>query len=319
MGKFFGPRGSCFLLGIVGLTWSSSLFAGRINPIGWPNYELRVCWSIFGDAAVKGRPQLFLSSTESAAQSQRSSQFLVGLIPSIRETIVANFSVETTGVHFTGWDRCGTRPGRVDVTLIVGSELTRTNAEDGGEASQVGYDINGANDQNATIVLNIHNPSVAVPKHWEWFEWAADKASIAGMLALHEFGHVAGLHHELDFGDEPSKWETPVKKIVTRYDSNSVMNYDFIFPMMKALSFEFINQGGKFSPTFRKTHVDLASYYFGTFKLNDFSVFDRDQGRVDRYRYRFKLSRGDLHALNCIYRYSKSPTCSPDFDALRNP
>ena len=287
--------------------------AGRINPSPLQKKEIRICWAILGDSSVKNQPALIHTASDKGSSSQMSSTFLSSLVPGIFETIQTNFTPEITGIHFSGWDRCEGNLTNIDLVLILASEIEN---DQQGEASQIGNDVSlSSNHQPMTIMLNIHDPKLSES---ETNNWAADKTTISKIMALHEFGHIAGLHHEIDVSLDPVRWQSPTKQVVSKYDENSVMNYSFIFPIMQILSSDFFDNNGQLSLGTHKFNRS-KKFILSDFKIKDLSVFDQSVENSNHYNYKILFSRGDIHALRCIYFKSElGETCNPSYDPILN-
>ncbi len=253
----YSPLAFLFSLALLGGT---PAFGGAFEPSArWDPNEVRVCW--LDSAEFKKNPNLLDESLYFNEDNLFHSPELSDVIES---RIKAEFTPAKTGIHFTGFGKCripaqgglpdadavlaletfdsfheiiegGASIGMSVIDLFRGEILRRDPKEDPGLPS---------------LVIQIPSEKIYSSKSIGYHE-------AISLTALHEFGHLAGLHHEHSayrdealrdpycgsspFADELKKGPDQVFSLVPKkytenlyelksairsgYDSKSIMNY----------------------------------------------------------------------------------------------
>jgi len=183
----------------------------------WDKKEIKVCWldnlpvpnNFFSTSQLKEIEGLgeFISLDEKNKSI-------------ISSSVQSGYTKELTGIHFTGWKTCQTDDGS-DVVILIGSngEVGTTSQ---GQASLGRADADDiqkirGTDKRAFVFLDVGM--------WEPdTNWIRD--DYIKFMALHEFGHIAGLRHEHIRAIEGEEWHDPL--FFSVYDRRSVMNYIFM-------------------------------------------------------------------------------------------
>lgn len=274
----------------------SSPHGATIDPsMKWDRLAIRVCW---------GRPENLDKICTVGPTSLRGAN-LKALSPKderhfrtqVQEVVTQEFTAQATGIHFVGWENCSAdapydaaiflrnRPqDEAEWTVTGESSIGKCAHLESVEASPgltpyVGLHIQSLGASNARLSLEDH----------------------VRMVALHEFGHLAGLHHEANWVENTS--DTPARYRIERtseLDATSIMNYDFLELLMKqGLNFS----QKKSSPLIRADAMNVRL----TPSLPEGS---------ENVAIRPGLSAGDVHALKCLYLYDaeiKLKTCNKGF------
>lgn len=212
---------------------SASLQAGIVEPHTlWNKTEVETCWYDQEDqlaltriGSVKKAKEVFDFKPRELSRREKKK---------VKETVMANFSPETTGINFVGWKSCSEVQSPDLIVMEAKSKVFLLDRPSWngratiGEEGIISRDIHGE--------IGFYGKSKRVPH-------VALYTQKRGTV-VHEFGHIAGLRHEhirpeakldktchnpfvpLDF-DKPEELETPfiTSVFVTEYDPQSIMNY----------------------------------------------------------------------------------------------
>ncbi len=225
-----------------------ALLLGALPPASWGSVaDLGVAWSpsdyplktCFGwlprDYTLLGRTSkdAFLKAEEEGKREGISYRSGMAFEPFqkqlIREAILSQFTPESTGISFYGFQDCVDAP---DSRIAVIPVLANSTAA----LSILGKNAGLKNRGGMQLIALRHFPDPLLPSNGT----IENQIKIA---ALHEFGHAAGLHHE-HFREEAAKdpyckkmkafgWgsEEEIPSDLSRigtYDQNSVMSYCFV-------------------------------------------------------------------------------------------
>lgn len=231
----------------------------------------------------------------------------------LEDIIKQEYTLERTGVHFTGWKDCQTNP-ESDVYLFRLSDSGQglTGAASQGEAgapTSVGkkrvFQKQGK-EKKPYLALNtalMNYPNLSKVDDYQ-------------LTGVHEFGHLAGLQHEhadmredgKRYGDSnclrtnysSSEGAYSSTEKVSVYDYNSVMNYCYGNVLRR-----------------RGLHF-IVSKEEGKYALKDSTLITATPAtNGTAYDIKIGLSRGDVHALSCLYRFdkkTKKEICRQDYD-----
>lgn len=243
----------------------------------------------------------------------------------IKDIITKEFTLSETGIEFSGWNNCEPKAEGSEVVLLrvepaIPDDAGFIFAESGGRAT-IGQRGNPVEHHTGTslgsyttyeksnlpylnfVILNTRSDDKRMPPN-EYIK----------MIALHEFGHTAGLRHqhvrikdvkqdlnckkvpEIKISEEPAFAST---KFAGPYDHNSIMNYCYI----NVLS-------SKTGLSFRAKSITEKII------LSDDTLFTATPSRNRKkhdYVIRVGLSAQDKHSLRCMYVYdeaTKEKQCS---------
>jgi hypothetical protein len=163
----------------------------------WPFRDIRVCWMDGTDPVRLPAPEKGRFSTESLERIETLSQRFAWAPlreewkTAIQTKITEEFTLDETGIRFVGWKNCiqgvestenGVMSEGIHVVILSG-----TNPGDGraGEA-----DLGSRDTPHEKPALRYVFLSGSIPDE------AIDPVIDIQATALHEFGHIAGLHHE---------------------------------------------------------------------------------------------------------------------------
>jgi hypothetical protein len=188
-----------FIFLLFSILMSARAYSGAFEPTArWDQNEVRVCWLDF--AEFKKNEVLL----DDSLYFKESSLFHSNSIESsIQSLIQSEFTPEKTGVYFTGFQKCRTQApgGRPDADAILALEQVDSFDEIIEGGASIGMSIvdlflgqivrrDPAEDEGMpSLVIQVPFESIFHSKTLGYEE------SIR-LTALHEFGHLAGLHHE---------------------------------------------------------------------------------------------------------------------------
>lgn len=219
----------------------------------------------------------------------------------IREVLTENFTLKEVGISFTGFKNCS-EDSRADIYIVkFASPLPQLPA---GWASMTGdaHYENCYNDVcSITYLRDVQQPYVAMNVIPVVGRKTTDLQRLR-ILALHEFGHIAGLMHEhtrpergMDrnciarestLGDD-IHLPNPTN-VFGPYDSNSTMNYCYIGTINWTTGLDILT----------KPEEEIPIH------LTDTSIFSQwREGDFLRTIINIKLSQGDRETLRCLYVY----------------
>lgn len=258
-------------------------FSGVIDELHkWDKPEVKVCWAVQGTKFHNCRGDFYTHPSDNHALSQSE---LKKYRDFIKETVTGEFKRDVVGISFVGWSECpvGVEVGRVADAMI---SLSVDNDSDGnfGGGSNVGRCDAKASDYRGVPVLGL---TLYLGK---WDKKLSFKDLIK-LSSLHEFGHLAGLHHEDYIPEWPDYIEKLKAKTVGGYNSASVMSYEFL-GLVRDHGLEF---------TVEQLH-EYDRRLLGEWKNNPPSVTISEQGKIT---VGTKLSSGDIQSLRCLYRMDK--------------
>ncbi len=197
---------------------SSTATAGIYRPDGaWPDRDVSVCF------AARGLRMTTLERQRDthAWPARRKEQ--------VRAWVEQEYTAARTGIHFTGWQDCADAPD-ADAVLFYsrGNPLiTAFVGDTSGQASIGPYD-------HPESRLPVPVPHYPRARGYVWLNSSGFNRS----TTLHEFGHLAGLHHEHHRREaqydpacrlQETGFARPGAVTHGRYDYHSIMNYCFIF------------------------------------------------------------------------------------------
>lgn len=236
----------------------------------WENNNVSVCW--------KEVKEKFLIEKE--------------LIKSI---INSEYTATKTGIFFTGWEDCTN-----DSISNVELHFKNSNSYDGiksaaGRAGSLGI----ASGKSKEFPNKIPNTK----KSWIEFyifngidDEKLDFTEKVKYVALHEFGHLAGLIHEHELKEDSELRHAFIQ--TSLYNPNSIMDYSIEIQIYKSgLEFDLSEL-----PTIKNDRNCKIYNDIGT--------------RNTKAKMSMKLSHGDVHSLKCLYVYSENEResmCHPNY------
>jgi hypothetical protein len=247
----------------------------------WPKKELSVCWATKAnqDKACRGSG---LIEIENEPENSKD------LKKEIQDIIVQEYTLAKTGIHYIGWKSCSENEP-YDVMLFATSYTKPQVLEGGlGEAS-IGpcttFQSDGFTGNKPYVILGLDSRSSR--------QGLLAKQDLR-IAALHEFGHISGLHHEhtndpdlIEFLNKQSEDQHVVATSVK--DDVSVMNYEFNL-LVQDKGLNFIQRKSKRAVSSESNIVKIKS-------INE---------NEEEVNISIGLSSGDTHALKCLYVYSAS-------------
>lgn len=296
-----------FLLFFASLSFAGPFSTGE--PVfKWNKSNITVCWlnkeripyEKFNQFQIKR-----LSTIEDSLITPQTS-----LKSFIQKTITEEFTKEKTGITFTGWKDCY-NSGPVDTILLIGNDGS-VNSTTG--TSNIGRGISFGSTEvipegkYAYVYLNVfYKPGKIKITADNYYK----------LLAIHEFGHLAGLRHEHIRPEAQKDYlcrdmelvEVPTRhtSFFSTYDPSSIMNYCFN---------NFVQgKGGVVFYSYPSARPDLREKYknLNLFEEKEVSQFrDRSlfqvttSSELTQYKLRIGLSFKDIHGLKCLYKYSAS-------------
>lgn len=304
---------------ILSLTAASARTDPSLGEPGavWKSKNISVCWGKPDDTDRTTMPQT------SKNMIKHSSFGVLGEKDRklVQDTINREYNTAATGMEFTGWRDC-TVDDTADV-IIFSSDLSKgvlrsmddlflMMAEAGAYDGIASIGIEGA---QSGLKQFVHIKRLAAE------ELKVSQDESLQIVALHEFGHLAGLRHEhARFADAHSDANCAAQGIQLHeargktakafgvYDPNSIMNYCHIFTMLYRTGLNFyvdvtedlrVESSGFFLtpnllPILQVTDTNMA----------DSTLFSSQKSETEYLLYQAKigLSKGDRHTLQCLYR-----------------
>jgi hypothetical protein len=285
-----------------------SLFSANIYALApfepltaWDKSQVKVCW---GTEHHQNQTFAFNEKEEFINYTAEQKAWIKGIV-------TREFTVASVGIEFVGWQNC---PDKADAQIVllraeppIPEDSATVFAEKGGRAT-IGMKGSQSNSFDAStntarttyesntlpylnyMILNTRGSN----------EKRMDQENYIKTIALHEFGHSAGLRHEhiriADSKKDPNcKKMTAIKlneepafestRFAGPYDHNSIMNYCFINLLIS-------NTG----LTIKTKNIEKD------IKLTDPTLFtSRVDGKKTIYNVKVGLSAGDKQALKCMY------------------
>lgn len=257
----------------------------------WKKKEITVCWARKENQNKICRGTGLIEVEDELPNAEN-------LKKDIRDIISQEYTLAKTGIHYIGWKSCSDNEP-YDVMLFTTSYTKPLVLEGGlGEAS-IGpcttFQSDGYTGNKPYVILGLDS-----------------RSSRQGILAqqdlritaLHEFGHLSGLHHEhmndpdlIDFLNKQSEDQHVVATSVK--DDVSVMNYEFNLLVQ--------NKGLNFIQLKSKRAVSSESNIVKIKSINE---------SQEEVNITIGLSSGDIHALKCLYVYSvaeKKTICNSNY------
>ncbi len=249
----------------------------------WPKRTIRVCWS------EEASPRHFGENPRRAVQ----------------EIIQQEYTLARTGIEFVGWESCATLPeGVADV------KIRQSTKNMGGFFRIWGMASIGKGREDSKPHLYLFYDENLAP------EYKMDPLEHLQMIALHEFGHLAGLRHEHirdeALGMEDAKCLTGEKadssvSTVGDYDRNSIMNYCWNHHIRKhgtllTLTSSMIEALSLISPPEREEQARSFLKRFTRYRDQSlFGILFSESPNTIGLKVKIGLSHGDLIALRTLY------------------
>ncbi len=192
----------CFLSAcLISLStfFDSRALGGAFEPAArWDKNEVRVCW--LDSEGFRKSPSLLDDTLYLNGAGLVHSP---GLESAIQNLIEFEFTPEKTGIHFTGFQRCGipAEGGRPDADAILALEQTDAFDEviEGGSSigmSVIDLLIGEIVRRDPREEEGLPSLVIQIPPGSLYHSKTLGYESAIQLTALHEFGHLAGLHHE---------------------------------------------------------------------------------------------------------------------------
>ena len=277
--------------------------------VAWEKKEVRVC---FGNETHQSRSWVSRESYDFIEYSREQKMW-------IKDIITKEYNLKDTGISFVGFQNCTTNLEDIDVILFrfepsIPEGEGPYNVKGGmatlgekGDVRSVGSD-NSEESKEEYYKADFPQLNVVILNTGGANEKKVDAASYIQMLALHEFGHTAGLRHQHIIMKAAEKdpncqnFKTTMKSepifqstiFTGAYDFNSVMNYCYLNKLTS-------ESGLKFRATNLESVIKMtdSSLYTTAPAVNIFGKIIKD--KLD-YTVRIGLSDLDKHALRCLYR-----------------
>lgn len=221
----------------------------------------------------------------------------------IQKIINDNYKIGSVGIEFVGWKDCGENPDSNDLIIFIdNATATRSIATDIGKKSE-------SRKKSGIIITLFTDKSANRIEPIQYMQY----------VALHEFGHVAGLRHEDIHPNSPYRQrddkDLSTTQIFSDYDPFSVMSYHFqdILSNLTGTQFKISTNGSveSLSPWRISNNPDDIRYLNISPKIDSRFLDDK---RVSKkinfkgeklYQFDLALSEGDINSLKCLYKYSE--------------
>lgn len=286
--------------------------------VKWTKKQVSVCWGKYQDRFLGMQKFDSLPSNPGVYLEYTAAEKLT-----LKALVNKEFTKEKTGLEFVGWTECSATLDP-DVTFFkINDPFARyagkaTIGESGFSVSEVFQGkLRSTYQKKKASVRNYHvinTDGIGYP--------ALPYAPDLRLVFLHEIGHTSGLRHEhidpqakssLFF---PASDQNCVKTGISSseipgdstrqfgvYDSNSVMNYCYIF-LLEKIGLEY----STLTPAAPGIQLNLV----------DPAVISSSQSMGKKnYKIRIGLSSGDQHALKCMYQFDAKTVlakCHNKFD-----
>ena len=288
--------------------------------VAWDKKEVRVC---FGNETHQSRSWVTRQSYDFIEYSSEQKKW-------IKDIITKEYNLIDTGISFVCFENCTPSLENTDVILFrfeptIPEGEGPYNVKGGmatlgekGDLRSVGSN-NSSESKEEYYKADFPQLNVVILNTGGANEKKVDAASYIQMLALHEFGHTAGLRHQhiimqaADKDPNCQNFKSTMKAepifestiFTGAYDFNSVMNYCYLNKLTSESGLQF---RAKNSETVIKM-TDSTLYTTDPAK-NIFGKLIKD--KLD-YSVRIGLSDMDKHALRCLYKNgeeSKMRSCN---------
>ena len=278
--------------------------------VAWDKSEVRVC---FGNKSHKNKSWVADDSYDFIEYTPEQKNW-------IRTIITKEYNNSEIGLSFVDWNDCSSDASESDVIIfriepLIPEGEGPVNVKAGmatlGEKGGVAYEVD---ERNRSIVnydkTTIPNLNVVILSTTGAKDKKMSAKDYISLLALHEFGHTAGLRHQHIIHQSALKdpncrgFESMLVNdkiysstlFTSDYDYNSVMNYCYI-NTLSSIS----------GNHFKAKKID------GTdgIKLTDQSLYTKSEARnifgniiknKMQYDVRIGLSESDKHSLRCLYK-----------------
>lgn len=214
------------------ITLSATAHAGVATIEKWERNVLSVCWYT-GQTTLT--PEFQLEFGEAPLQYLQPTPERYRQV--IQHIVTTEYTLEKVGIEFDGWHECNavqsadiqlTYASSADVDMPSLTGLKRGDAMDeGGVVSHIGREHVRTGD------LSVLDRKQRMFIHFSFVDYAEFATaypsrrdySIRSLsnIALHEFGHMAGLMHELERREDPRLKSGSMPRRYTSFDPHSVM------------------------------------------------------------------------------------------------
>ena len=316
---------------------SSFAFAGTSEPnYIWKKNKIKVCW---WDKATPTLNSLKVIGP-TLHKILNAKYFETISMTDLRKNIIKNkinntFTVNSVGIQFVGWKNCSDKLSQNSDVIIYAisdfkiksqyKDLTRIKSSSHFryENKKVSSFIKNVSGSSNVALHDANNIKGEPQAHLILFENSNERKLYTDdylkLNAIHEFAHLAGLRHEQIRYTESDKdpfckmFPNLYKKeeesvgdhtwFTSQYDQQSIMSYCFFYNLTDISHFIKLNKKEILNK--RITHLD--KFFKSTCKLSGPECLS------DHIR----LSRGDKHALKCLYKYNKElrdEICHEDYE-----
>lgn len=302
----------------IGYLTARSAVSGVIHAdFKWNKTQLTVCF-----AKAKQRKLSRLYAVAKASFQRRPSliSFRAEEKRAIAEAITREYTPERTLIHFTGWEDCDAQKP-ADVWIYLSSpdgDMLDSAASIGMDSWLVGLQrLKGPENEPEKYALIREKrpgqkPAYVLLNRPGDRGLRLDPRETLQLHAIHEFGHIAGLVHEHNLPDadrDPnchltrtgqSPYLEATATLSSSYDPNSVMSYCFATLLREVSGLRF-STVGRASESIEDGTSPV--FYYPKPNVVDPGLIEEKTVLPARteYRLRIGLSRGDIHALRCLY------------------